>query len=84
MVKRDVDCPESMKDATMDMIYELHSLYATRSEDGIHFKMDRGTVFVRPSGIDHKIRLVVESSDPDDAKKLADSFVEDMEKYISI
>ena len=81
--RRDIDCPEGMKDATMDMISELHAMYAVKGDDGIRFKMDRGTVFIRPSGTDHKIRLVVESTDLDDARELADSFVEDIEKYIN-
>lgn len=81
--KRDIDCPEGMKDAAMDMMFELHPMYAERSADGIHFKMDRGTVFIRPSGIDHKIRLLAESRDPDDARELADSFADEMERYIN-
>ena len=72
-----------MKDAVMDMISELHAMYAVKCADGVHFKMDDGTVFIRPSGTDHKIRLMAESSDIDTAKELADTFSDDIERYIN-
>lgn len=81
--RRDIDCPEGMKDAVMDMISELHAMYAVKCADGVHFKMDDGTVFIRPSGTDHKIRLMAESSDIDTAKELADTFSDDIERYIN-
>ena len=81
--RRDVDCPDSMKSAAIEMISELHSTTVEDSADGVHFNMPEGTVMIRPSGTDHKLKITAESEDADTAVSLVEEFAQEIENYLN-
>jgi phosphomannomutase / phosphoglucomutase len=81
--RRDVECPDNMKSAAIEMISELHSTTVTDSIDGVRFNMPDGIVMIRPSGTDHILRITAESDDADAAVSLAEEFAEEIENYLN-
>ncbi len=81
--RRDVDCPDGMKSAAIEMISELHSLTVSDWMDGVRITTADGIVSIRPSGTEEKLRIIAESDDSDAAVSLAEEFAEEIENYLS-
>ncbi len=81
--RRDVNCPDSMKSAAIEMISELHLSTVSDWMDGVRITAADGTVSIRPSGTEEKLRIIAESDDSDTAVSLAEEFAEEIENYLS-
>lgn len=72
-----------MKSAAIEMISELHLSTVSDWMDGVRITAADGTVSIRPSGTEEKLRIIAESDDSDTAVSLAEEFAEEIENYLS-
>ena len=74
--KTKTPCPDDRKDAVLKQLSESARGQKVDMTDGIKILFDEGWVLIRPSGTEPIVRVFSEASSPDQAKSIAERYLE--------